>query len=109
LERIGRRCGQELRGAEWSAFERLGNIESSGLITRFFHQRIDAQIMFVIDESGATTGLVVSKSGHDISARRRIGPAPPCAMRREVLARCGRAVLTSPHRLVRPPLAHAFV
>ncbi|MGH8289829.1 MAG: DUF3471 domain-containing protein [Steroidobacteraceae bacterium] len=43
---------------------------------RFFYKGIDAQITFVTDESGSTTGLVFSKSGRDISARR-IGSGPP--------------------------------
>jgi protein-L-isoaspartate(D-aspartate) O-methyltransferase len=43
---------------------------------RFFYKGIEAQITFVTDERGSTTGLVFSKSGRDITARR-IGPAPP--------------------------------
>jgi hypothetical protein len=42
--------------------------------TQYFHGLVDAQITFVTDAFGFTTGLVFSQSGRDVSARRLSEP-----------------------------------
>lgn len=42
--------------------------------TQYFYGLVDAQITFVTDASGFATGLVFSRSGRDVSARRLSEP-----------------------------------